>query len=387
MKITIGTDPEFLLVNKWNDVERADHYSFFGGTGRNVKIGRDGAGRPVEIRPNPAKITNIEPLLIEIEVLLKQISIFCNENKFRLFGGATFDRKHPIGGHIHFGHPDLVYNGSNRHNNNMLKLIDLLDIYFTPITNFFIPRSNISSRSSSGYGKPGQFETKTYGFEYRTPYSFLLSPFLTRAFFSLAALIANNYKKVKVDHLLVSRVKDYYNNGLPDSQLINLYKSAKPKILKMMSYNSPNPQNNAHIISLFSLIEQKKKCACLNVLQNYKLLTFGKEGEIQFSGDDYMRDLWSILRDQLSLKVPEFLYVYGVKKRNTTTYGKKVWISEGLPLPTNVPADIKVGYKTFGVGTCHQNSIGLSYELRKDMYYKGNGRSFLVNYINEIQKK
>jgi len=125
----------------------------------------------------------------------------------------------------------------------------------------------------------------------------------------------------------------------------------------------------------------------LNVLQNYKLLTFGKEGEIQFSGDDYMRDLWSILRDQLSLKVPEFLYVYGVKKRNTTTYGKKVWISEGLPLPTNVPADIKVGYKTFGVGTCHQNSIGLSYELRKDMYYKGNGRSFLVNYINEIQKK
>ncbi|GAG32409.1 unnamed protein product, partial [marine sediment metagenome] len=165
--------------------------------------------------------------------------------------------------------------GNERHKKrqNIEKLVYLLDYYLTPIMHRFIDHREVAKRHNRGYGRIHAYRHQKWGIEYRTPYSFLASPLLTKGLYALACLIAHHYYKIKLtspQKSIVTRYGDKLSNGYPADDLEKIIiKNAKPKILRMMSLYSPNPQYNGDIISMFNLVEQGKKLKTNDVLANY----------------------------------------------------------------------------------------------------------------------
>lgn len=376
MTITIGSDPEFLLV-KNGSVTSAEYYEYFNSL--HGPIGMDGAGTPIEIRPRPVPVSDIGIMFQEIQSIFSKIANFCYKNKMDLYAGAGYNGGYPpIGGHIHFGGEEMK--------KRRRKMLNLLDCYFTPLSNFFISLSDLADRLESGYGQIGSYETKVWGFEYRTPYSFLLSPFTTKALFALAALIAYHSKKLKVDQKLVSDVHTWYDDYLSTTFHYRLYKRIKPVILNLMKYGSPNPEFNSYILSMFSLIEQRRRVRNYSVLHNFG---FTKNNiritNLIFSNDDYMCDIEEIIKKHFKKELQEKIFLYGVAKRPIEEYEETqqecLFLSDALPGVEGM----KYVHDTFGSGESHTNSIGLSHPLRVaikngDAKYK----KILINYLKKL---
>src|SRR4030042_1892082 len=107
-KITIGADPEFVLVKEDGSALYADELFVINGNDDNKweQLGSDGPC--AEIRPEPSN--NHEELIQNIEKLFKEHSDVIKD--YNWMGGATYshpsmDRRYPIGGHIHLGIPNL----------------------------------------------------------------------------------------------------------------------------------------------------------------------------------------------------------------------------------------------------------------------------------------
>jgi len=278
---TIGGDPEFVLKNTKDGVlVQAANYNFFNHVGEHHKIGRDGAAHPVEIRPQPTYINKLDIMLGDIDNIIKRIGVYCKKQDLTILCGA-YPLGISIGGHIHFGGRDVLEKGTINSNDryrkrdNVEKLVYMLDYYLTPVMHRFIDYKEIAKRSGRGYGKIHAYRHQNWGIEYRTPYSFLASPLMTRGLYALACLVAHHYYKVKITMHQKEQINRYgqkLSNGYdPDTLEKEMIKIAKPKIMRMMSLYSPNPQYNGDIISLFNLIEQNKKLKTNDVLVNYGL--------------------------------------------------------------------------------------------------------------------
>lgn len=398
--ITIGTDPEFLLVDRSGSIRGASNYDFFYSTSSSSEIGRDGAGTPVEIRPRPSNITEIDILCDNIKRLFRKVAKYCHPQRLKLYAGANYKGNRPIGGHIHFGSPEM------RRSRHREKLIHVLDTHWTPIINHFLPSRHIATRVNSGYGKLGSWESKSYGFEYRTPWSFLMSPYLTRVGFSLASLLAYHYKKIPYDYDLFNDVWDYYKHLDDTKRLKNIYSQIKPKILNLMSYKSINKQHNGDILSMFNLIEQKRECKCREVFKNFKMES-GQEYpfEVVYGPDDMMDYLRTMIRSSLKNTGKGEVYLYGVGERKEKMFRDKgtgertrkrdevkatlkptIFLSKDMPKPKYL-RKCRVEYQTFGSGSSHRNSIGLSYILRKEIVNGKRPISFLLKYLNNLDFK
>jgi len=282
----IGADPEYLLIHKKTGrIKSARSLGFFKSSNRGTKIGCDGAGTPVEIRPAPASIRNINRFCINIDMLIKKIAMYINPRDYILVGGSGGNKRvymgvfededendyveefASIGGHIHFGCPAFIKD-LNKKNTN--RLVYMLDSYLTPLQNMFLDETENRRRfGGGGYGQLGSVRTQPYGIEYRTPYSFTISPFFTKAWYSLASLIAHNFKKMKRDNDLHYQIQKWYESPRNKNVLKKVYPIIKKEILKTLRYNTPNLDINCSIISLFNLVERKKKYVSLNVIKNY----------------------------------------------------------------------------------------------------------------------
>jgi len=278
---TIGGDPEFVLKNiKDGVLVQAANYNFFNHVGEHHKIGRDGAAHPVEIRPQPTYINKLDNMLGDIDNIIKRISVYCKKQDLTILCGA-YPLGVSIGGHIHFGGRDVLEKGTINSNdrfkkrNNVEKLVYMLDYYLTPVMHRFIDHREIMKRHGRGYGRIHAYRHQNWGIEYRTPYSFLASPLMTKGLYALACLVAHHYYKIKITDSQKEQINRYGSKlsaGInPDRLEKEMIKIAKPKIMRMMSLYSPNPQYNGDIISLFNLIEQNKKLRTNDVLANYGL--------------------------------------------------------------------------------------------------------------------
>lgn len=69
------------------------------------------------------------------------------------------------------------------------------------LSNCIDDKEQRSKRERSGYGKKGAYRRKGYGFEYRTPGSFLLSPSVTLVTLTLAKLTVLAVKEDSLDFL------------------------------------------------------------------------------------------------------------------------------------------------------------------------------------------
>lgn len=161
---TFGADPEFEMLDSQTRYHVIRPFGV-GGTSPTTKIGVDGAGAQVELRPDP----ETEPLkLVEnLQALIKECG-----HPLSVIGDV-----YPLGGHIHIGFPQEIRETCTMHRQTFCKVYD----YFLGR-----PLINLSGKARGGYKQMTSFETKNWGFEYRTcPSAWMLNPQIALIFIKL----------------------------------------------------------------------------------------------------------------------------------------------------------------------------------------------------------
>ena len=181
MSLTLGCDPE--LVCRMNGRYTPAHNYFKS----HSSMGLDGCESIAEIRPGYSE-SPID-LTAKIRIILEYGHNKVPNLEF-LSGHYTDD--YPLGGHIHVGAEPKS------------EIIDSLDTLLYSFSNCVDDKYQRAKREKSGYGKRKAYRRKSYGFEYRTPGSWLVSPSVTLVTLTLAklAVIA-----VEEDHLDLTQIK------------------------------------------------------------------------------------------------------------------------------------------------------------------------------------
>lgn len=243
----IGADPEFLCVDKkYNRVVQASQF-----VKGNDRFGMDGNQFTFEARPIPSK----NPLVVVNnirEIFLKKIvkdDRFCDYDWYSgsyYHCGPNDTRDFPLGGHIHFGIKE-----------NQIKFptaCSILDNYVGLVSVLLEDKDDGYERRSDGdYGFASDFRPQDYGFEYRTPSSWLSSPYIASGMLCLSKMVMfetlNNPK-------FVPRQNDYgyeFEKMKKDS-LREDFPDAWADIQKMSLYNDYKP----YVDLLYKLIKEKR---------------------------------------------------------------------------------------------------------------------------------
>ena len=153
LSIKLGCDPELEQLaspNGYTVVSPTVNHS------TSTEIGVDGAGSQIELRPGA--YTTPESIVTKIKTLIEQLPPV----------GIVGDR-FPLGGHIHVG--GIKYSR---------EAIKLLDDFIGKLS------AKTSGDARGSYKHLGAYETKPYGFEYRSPSStWLHNPEIARITFKL----------------------------------------------------------------------------------------------------------------------------------------------------------------------------------------------------------
>lgn len=148
--ITLGADPEFELI-RGGRIVSARHIIGSERTFPWGRIGLDGAGDQIELRPDPG---SPEELVANVGRLLLSVP--------HIAGGypSTMCEVWPTGGHIHIG---FYHVGElSEYFESIVKAVDaaLGDLFYS---------LNSKTRTKNGYGKKGDWRRQEWGIEYRTP--------------------------------------------------------------------------------------------------------------------------------------------------------------------------------------------------------------------------
>jgi len=162
---TIGCDPELICRTNGQFIPAHNYFK------SKSSFGLDGCESTAEIRPgfseSPVDLTS------KIYQILDYGHSIAPGLEF--FSGHFVDN-YAIGGHTH------IATESNA------DIINALDCVLGSLSNCIDDKVQRQKREKLGYGKRGSYRRKYYGFEYRTPGSFLLSPSVTLVHFTLVKL-------------------------------------------------------------------------------------------------------------------------------------------------------------------------------------------------------
>lgn len=206
---TMGADPEFavskgkygdMLIQAIEEVKDPGLDSF----------GCDGCDALFEVRPDystdPLELVhNIRQVMIHEVLQGNKIS------KLHWFAGSFYQEKqnkkneydyhpygYPLGGHIHFGIKSQHWIGFN----SMCSLLS----HYVGVCSILIEKTiEAKKRRLNGYGGMLDHREQDYGFEYRTPSSWLTSPYIAAAILCLAKAVMfekMNNRKFKPPHTI-----------------------------------------------------------------------------------------------------------------------------------------------------------------------------------------
>lgn len=196
MSFTLGADPELVLRLNGKFVHAHNYFK------SNSSFGLDGCESIAEVRPgfseSPLDLTAKIYQIIEYGHL-KQPDVE--------FISGHFVDQYAIGGHIHISVDPTP------------EVVDALDTVLYSFSNCIDDKEQRIKREKMGYGKRKSFRKKSYGFEYRTPGSWLLSPSttlvtLTLAKLSVIGVIEDNldFSAIKGRQHSVTFLRDLKNN-------------------------------------------------------------------------------------------------------------------------------------------------------------------------------
>lgn len=196
--LTIGSDPEFGLVNEDGCQIEATEYL---PESTSSEIGVDGHCHIGELRPKHAETPREH--VDNIARLVWQISDYVPHDVC-VRAGAMVGRDDSIGGHIHFGARDVD-----------MKLVGRTLDYYLALPVGLIERQEpaIRRRDRCGYGGLGDIREQPWGMEYRTLPSWLVSRGIALSVLSVGyavvdAIMKKEYPKVPQD---IPDPGDFYN--------------------------------------------------------------------------------------------------------------------------------------------------------------------------------
>lgn len=284
MPITVGCDPEFLVIDEVNHVINF-HGNF---TNDHGNIGSDHGGRVGELRP-----THGSPKQV-VEHIREQMKIIKDHlgSTKKLVAGGGGDYHESIGGHIHIGGLRLQrnYTSFTRWRNRGMSQLQLNTIdpehKLIFAFDFFIglrlqkvqggkrPRSSL-------YGKPSDIETKSHGFEYRTAPSWITDPILAEAVLVIAQKIVELWqiKPDSFDAFIASKKRTArrrdYNMLIPagpecryvQQQVNNFRKVAFSKTYKLNNTETLNLWTNVVAVQQIYDVKSRSRLRSPNTIE------------------------------------------------------------------------------------------------------------------------
>jgi len=194
--LTLGCDPELVCRVNGQFTSASNYFRF------RSSMGLDGNEEIAELRPGFCTSP------IDLTAKIRTVLEYGHEQNpdLEMYAGHYVD-DYPIGGHIHLGVEAT------------LDIIDGLDIVLSSLSNVIDDEEQVIQRRESGYGKKKSYRNKSYGLEYRTPGSFLLSPTIALVTFTLAKLtvvavtedelVFDSLKGREGSHAFLSKFKSY----------------------------------------------------------------------------------------------------------------------------------------------------------------------------------
>lgn len=172
---TIGADPEFICT-KGNSIIRADDWV---GDFNNEDFGADGNHVTFELRPAPSVnpldvVNNIHDIFVRKVIEQPQFL------RFNWHAGSWYKR-HPLGGHVHFGIMDNEFQHS--------QAVNVLDNYVGLISLLLEKKDDAIKRRNDTYGHMGCQRPQDWGFEYRPMSSWLSSPYVASSLLCLSKVV------------------------------------------------------------------------------------------------------------------------------------------------------------------------------------------------------
>ena len=183
-KLTIGADPELAIISPLNKRYVGAQTVFNPTNPTRAEFGFDGNPNTVELRPKPSEnplevATNIFNILDNAKRQYPQV--------FRMDLKPS-DTNLIVGGHIHFGHP--VLKGGRSSLSVFTNPLDYL--LAVPLSLVEVPEHRKARVLNGSYGKLGDYrDDVSWGFEYRTPASWLGTRELAEAVLTLSYSIVN----------------------------------------------------------------------------------------------------------------------------------------------------------------------------------------------------
>ncbi len=348
---TVGSDPEFLIFKGNSFVPASDVLNV---NNSHPTVGTDGCSSTGEIRPEYSSdpighFNNVLMSLTRLEELMH------NAGDFEIRAGSG--NPNPIGGHIHFG--------IKKDDNKIKNIVDMLDLASLILVSVEEKNNNIERRCGS-YGYLGDFRHQDWGFEYRTPASWLVSPGITRGFLTMYYTIAYEglAKKNKKFADLVRWYKEHdvitpFNFAKPEAYSF-VYGRIKEAIKSCVLY----PKYHNYIDSMFSLIElgrcwDEKR----DILESWGLKKPNIYGSLRFSKDEYIEEIIKMV----NIKANKPIYIYGLnqKRKDFDIATSSPYIASKV---NDINSSLNLGLRIVVNNIRGTNSpeIGFAYCLRKD---------------------
>ena len=325
-------------------------------------FGCDGASDTAEFRPEPA--TDPETAAQNCITLVRDSVYLLEDNEVDAWAGGSA-KNQTLGGHIHFGVP---YDRG---------VIAPLDAFVGAPLHQVCPVEE--TRSRGGYASFGAIETKPYGFEYRTPPSWLVAPWLVRAVHHISWHVMRQ-------HLAGTLPESFpMDNGMlyPRDSLCNPSQFDAIKLAWAPAFKScPGPV--AHLWGLIVGQDYWQTHEPINphwleqegtphtAPAKAPLYQSGKaDVVISPSQDEFVSNIVSYthVNDYVKARLRGItVYVYGVR----TSRGDEVWVSRGLQLRSETIKRLRsqygVGIKRgrHGGAKTHKYAIGLPYRIREN---------------------
>jgi hypothetical protein len=239
LDFTQGSDPEFTIVK--SDLKTV--VAAKGELNADDELGHDGNGVTFEARPEPS--TNpIEHVNNIRGIFARQV---LKNPKFLDYHWLAGSHNYgfPMGGHIHFGIKEKQFSPRVAAN-TLSQYVGLITLLLED------KKEGLLRRKNSGYGEMEDYRVQSYGFEYRTPSSWLVCPYITTAILCLAKVVmfeCLNNDKFKPSTRVTP---DIFSND-KEQELYKIFPEIWEEIKEMILYQ----QYKMQIDPIYFLISKK----------------------------------------------------------------------------------------------------------------------------------
>ncbi len=176
----LGADPEFVFLST-AEMARKDASSF--GLAAGVAFGADNCGRIAELRPHPHR--SALAVVASLQSTLKWLAVHKPQTMNYIWRCGAFVEGDGLGGHLHFGR---LQGGSLQRETAALDTL----MYWLTRVGVYDNEEGRKRIQGGHYGRLADRRSQKYGYEYRTPPSWLDSPWMAFFYLTLAKLVVYN---------------------------------------------------------------------------------------------------------------------------------------------------------------------------------------------------